>query len=98
MKRRGVGLLTVSGVLATAFVALAFLSGGSTVECSKPGERCLIRSVQSFDEPFLWLLPLGAGFSLAAGLFFIGLERTAPPERATDATWEEFAPDPGFNL
>jgi hypothetical protein len=98
MKRWGMVLLAVSGTLATAFVALALLSRAPSVECSKPGERCLIRSVQSFDEPFLWLLSLGAGFSLAAGLYFIGLERTAPPERAIDATWEQFAPEPGVNL
>lgn len=91
MKRWGFGLLAVSGVLVGVFAVLAIWNIDPLTRCPNPGERCLVRSVQTIDEPLLWLFSLGAGVAAAAGLFLLKLERTAPPERAVDATWEDFA-------
>ena len=84
-------MLMVSGVLVGAFVALALWNTDPLVACSSPGERCLVRSIQTIDEPLLWLFSLGAGVAAAAGLFLLKLDRTAPPERARETTWEDFA-------
>lgn len=88
-------MLLLSGVLIGTFVGLALWGSETEAVCANAGERCLVRSVQTIDEPLLWFLSLTAGIAAAAGLYLLKLERTAPPELAVDATWEDFAREAG---
>lgn len=89
-RTRGIVLLAVAAAGLALFVVLGLGALGSRPNCT-PSERCLERTFEAIDPPLLWVLPLGAGIAGAAGLRLLRQARTAPPQRAPDATWEDFA-------
>ena len=91
-RTRGIVLLAAAAAALTLFVLLGVEALGRRPAC-EPSERCLERTFEAIDPPLLWVLPLGAGIAAAAGIWLVHAAITAPPERAVDATWEDFTAD-----